>query len=498
MGYKSKFKGAEIDAHLEKMVNVTYAELVALRDEGKLIAGQMYRMTDYETTCTWENTQVAGHPFDLVLTALDNKTLDEKCSAIWSERDTDGYFANSNLPAWDVRYCLDNDTNRFDWALMGGTVLKVSAMGQEFEAVDFVQSVVIDGMTYYLWALIMDGVPGLPVLSKTPVPKVGDELYISMDGATISGTAQVIDSYEKVGGKGVIYRLIDEHNNDVCYDFKNVMFLLPLTDGVIDANSSEYVFCYTFTRYNSDTSTMKDSSNEFDSCRNNKIGYHSYYNVFFNYCVDNSIGDFCDGNILYNCSNNSFANMCCGNLLMQRSNDNTFGIICCDNTLEADNSENVFGSNCKKNILSSRTSVVGKGNTFGIFCSENFLGRHCSNNTFGDNCHNINLGNNCSNNTFGQKCYNINFGESAEELHDYYQFNTFMGDNHDIDFYYAGTGVAGSKNQVQYYIFTNGAREVSLATNVISADRNNSEATYVIGVRESTIPRSVKLSDLIK
>ena len=52
MGYKSKFKGSEIDERLEKMVNVTYAELVALRDEGKLIAGQMYRMTDYETTCT--------------------------------------------------------------------------------------------------------------------------------------------------------------------------------------------------------------------------------------------------------------------------------------------------------------------------------------------------------------------------------------------------------------------------------------------------------------
>lgn len=137
MEYKSKFKAAEIDARLEKMVNVTYAELVTLRDEGKLIAGQMYRMTDYETTCTWENTQVAGHPFDLVLTALDNKTLDEKCSAIWSERDTDGYFANSNLPAWDVRYCLDNDTERFDWALMGGTVLKVFAMGQEYEAIYF-------------------------------------------------------------------------------------------------------------------------------------------------------------------------------------------------------------------------------------------------------------------------------------------------------------------------------------------------------------------------
>jgi hypothetical protein len=34
MEYKSKFKAAEIDARLEKMVNVTYAELVALRYKG--------------------------------------------------------------------------------------------------------------------------------------------------------------------------------------------------------------------------------------------------------------------------------------------------------------------------------------------------------------------------------------------------------------------------------------------------------------------------------
>jgi hypothetical protein len=72
-----------------------------------------------------------------------------------------------------------------------------------------------------------------------------------------------------------------------------------------------------------------------------------------------------------------------------------------------------------------------------------------------------------------------------------------MGDNHDIDFYYTGTGIASSYNQVQYYIFTNGAREVSLATNVISANRDNKEATFVIGVMNAQKPRQVKLSDLV-
>ena len=130
MGYTSKYKGAEIDALLDKvealpegggeggsapmMIEVTWEELVALRDANNLTAGQMYRITDYETMTSKEGSQAAGHPFDIIVTALDNKTLDEKASAIWSARDTEGYFANSNLPAWDVRYCLDNDINRFD------------------------------------------------------------------------------------------------------------------------------------------------------------------------------------------------------------------------------------------------------------------------------------------------------------------------------------------------------------------------------------------------
>ena len=34
----------------DRMLSVTYAELVTLRDEGELIAGMQYRITDYVTT----------------------------------------------------------------------------------------------------------------------------------------------------------------------------------------------------------------------------------------------------------------------------------------------------------------------------------------------------------------------------------------------------------------------------------------------------------------
>lgn len=281
MGYKSKFKGAEIDARLEKMVNVTYAELVTLRDEGKLIAGQMYRMTDYETTCTWENTQVAGHPFDLVLTALDNKTLDEKCSAIWSERDTDGYFANSNLPAWDVRYCLDNDKSRFNWA-KGGKLLTFD-ISSYFSWLTEVKATLTgkyeyDGVQYYKWEATADE-ELVYILTETDSPKGGDLalMYVVAEDETIE--VDILSVFAEENGKGVIYRMIDEYENSVPYDFKNIMFLRTLRESIFDENGVS-IYCYTF-NVNTYDNAIADLSIKEGVCLNSFIDKASRNNVIF-------------------------------------------------------------------------------------------------------------------------------------------------------------------------------------------------------------------------
>ena len=120
----------------------TYAELKALRDAGELIPGMMYRITDFVTITTQPNTQSAGHQFDIVVTALDERTLSEEAMAMMHEGDT--YFAKSDIAAWRVWYSLDADT-KYSW---------------------------VTGANH----------------------------------------------------KGVIYRLIDEYNNDLPYDFKNIQF----------------------------------------------------------------------------------------------------------------------------------------------------------------------------------------------------------------------------------------------------------------------------------
>ncbi len=132
-------------------INVTYSEIVALRDANKLISGQWYRITDYVATTTQTDTRSANHPFDILVQAIDGSHLKEDAYAALHEGDA--YFANSKLEAWKLNYCLDNDTERFGWA-------------------------------------------------------------------------------DTENGKGVIYRMIDEFNNDVCYDFKGIQFLRVFISGI--------------------------------------------------------------------------------------------------------------------------------------------------------------------------------------------------------------------------------------------------------------------------
>ena len=540
MGYTSKFKGAEIDVRLEKMVNVTYAELVALRDEGKLIAGQMYRMTDYETTCTWENTQVAGHPFDLVLTALDNKTLDEKCSAIWSERDTDGYFANSNLAAWDVRYCLDNDTNRFDWALMGGTIVKISAYDAPFtfDGVYTGETFEIGGVEYYMWAAFEDGEIAFPFLTTSLSLSVGDVVYLSNTGESIDGTGSVVDAYEQVGGKGVIYRLIDESENSVPYDFKNIMFMRPLTEGVLDGENGIETFCYTFSCIQDDLTIEDQSVKEPYCCYNNKFASNCVDNVFLTWygesCYSNTFGESCYSNTFgESCYSNTFGKSCYSNTFGKSCSSNTFGDNCYSNTLGKDSSDNVFGNDCGNNTLvgwctyitfsglntkntlgqatqacyfglGSSNNILGsqcvltqfgnycernnigsssKGNRFNLYCSDNTIGENSHYNVFDDNCIYNTLANNCSSNTFQKACDHNNLGVSGSG---FYAQNITFGD--DCRYINLTSDSSGSMSAwIEYYsIFNVRGKSSSQKTEIVAA-RKRTYQTYVTTKKDGTV-----------
>ena len=96
------------------MVEITYSELKKLKYSSNLIPGQQYRITDYVTTTIQENTKSAGHRFDIIVTADAVNVLNENARACKHEGDI--YFETENLESWELKYCLDNDTDRFAWA----------------------------------------------------------------------------------------------------------------------------------------------------------------------------------------------------------------------------------------------------------------------------------------------------------------------------------------------------------------------------------------------
>ena len=102
----------------QTMIETTYADLKSMRDNGTLTPGMWYRITDYVCTTTQVNTISAGNKFDIIVLATGTNSLSEQARAINhtpQEGETD-YFANSNLSAWEIWYCLDNATTRFSWA----------------------------------------------------------------------------------------------------------------------------------------------------------------------------------------------------------------------------------------------------------------------------------------------------------------------------------------------------------------------------------------------
>lgn len=231
---------SNIEVSSENLINTTYSELNSLRDNSQLIPGSFYRITDYVTTTTQSGTKSANHPFDVIVLALNENTLCEDAKAALHKGDA--YFAYSDLNAWELKYCLDNDKTRFAWA-------------------------------------------------------------------------------DETNGKGVIYRMIDEKQNDCPYDFKNIMFY---NTKLISSNKYYYTFSYVV------SDVLYDGTTEarLKHCYGNKIGgYHLSgaltlnKNVFRNSdfndgCYSNTFGD--------NCYSNSFERNCCCNTFGEGCHNNNF------------------------------------------------------------------------------------------------------------------------------------------------------------------------------
>ena len=269
---------SKVDTELKKIYNINnncintrYEDLLNLKNNNKLIPGTKYRITDYETIIIGNDVESAGNFFDIILEAISINNFSENAKAC--QRNEDKYFSNSNLSAWEIKYCFSNDTTRFSWA-----------------------------------------------------PKKG---------------------------KGVIYYMKDEFNNECPYDFKNIKFKY---------NDNSY---YTFSTFdNIETKNIIDASLK-NTCNNNIIKPYIYSN--------------------------------------RLSLNKIFSIPISQTLTNAVIRFNTFSYDCN-NI---QISDVFQYNTFENNCNNIISNPGCFNNTFKNSCYNISLGNANQYNTFENNCKNI-------------------------------------------------------------------------------------------
>lgn len=357
-----------------RIINVTYNELVNLRNNNALIPGQKYRIIDFVSKFASEfkidnktySIESAGHPFDIIIEAIDTKTLSENAKACLHDGET--YFKNSKLEAWELKYCLDNNTERFNWATTGGKGV-IYYMKDEFENEAFYDF---------------------------------KNLLFIHDYRDISGSNKFDEPYN-ILAKICIWNEAEQNENS------SLSILLPGT-------REFQIKYYTFSYFELDNTRVPSSiqyrqENEYlsvtcssdfskqNTCRNNKIlipGVHNYQlreNIFIN--TNKTIL-----NRSAYCGSNTLLNNCGENYFSQYTHSNTLNEYCQNNTIHHNSFENVLGKTCTNNVINHNC----KFNIFEHYCSENILGEKCDNNTFGQSCRKNILGANCSRNTFGQGC----------------------------------------------------------------------------------------------
>ena len=376
-------------------VSITYAALKALRDGGNLVPGTWYRITDYVCTTTQDNTQSAEHAFDVIVRADDASHLNENAFAAHHTGDT--YFANCKLEAWELKYCLDNDTNRFAWADDTNGTGVIFYMKDEWANIapfDFKNMLFTRDSEWFgdhqQWAEDVLG----------EVPEADMHFYflswVTEDGevqdASIVGQTLLNDEGSYTGVYGNEIKETTAYNMNMTEDATSAAFALPCTIIVSSYAYEDGVFygCY---------------SNKFgNNCGGNSFGNDCYRNSFGNDCYNNSFGNDCGGNSFGNSfQNNTFGNYFQNNTFGNVCNGNSFGNYCYQNSFGNDCNNNSFGNNCSSN-------------SFGNYCTYNSFGNGCGSNTFGNGCNNNSFGNNCYSNTFGNNCFQNTFGNYCQSI----------------------------------------------------------------------------------
>ena len=355
---------------------VTYSILKGLRDNGELVAGQQYIITDYATTTSQAETHSAGHNFDILVKAISTTGLSEIASAIRHAGDT--YFANAKVNAWELKYCLDNDTARFHWADSAGKGV-IYEMKDEFGNVAPYDFKNIQFARYKITAVENSNINSL-VGMYLGFKSVDSPSSVYPSGTTVQNTAVYRYTFCRLSGTTSYDISVAQYgqNNFYCHGniirpyFNGKKMYLPNFvlggDGFDSLYGNEFgENCRDFSAYracyNNHVGNEARICSIGQSFNNNTIGLYFQYNTIGQSFSDNTIGNYFN----YNTIGNDFYNNSIGNNAYYNTIGNSF-------------QSNSIGNNFRYNSIGQSFG----GNTIGEWFNNNTIGNNTIGNIIGD------------------------------------------------------------------------------------------------------------------
>ena len=397
--------------------SVTYAELKEARDNGELVAGQAYRITDYVATVANDTeARSAGHAFDVIVVATDTNKLGEQAMAALHEGDT--YFEGCKLEAWRLMYCIDNDTDRFAWAdeENGKGVIwrMVDEWGNDapfdFKGIQVrrYSCAVPEEKTFY--GNYEDEEDDVTVTTAIEIAvTTGDNRYLNSN-AIVEGVSVPDEAMAKI--HRYLYERFDSYDKWLAGSaislWKNGNYAAMRVAPAYQFTASGRTYYV--------TAVLKKTENA---------------RWFYLFSTAEDKED----------ENQDWTAMVQEDILDASRDGANYSVF--ENVIEAQRDSGVvqlqhnlfFGNDCNYN-------------TFGNSCYSNTFGNDCSSNTFGNYCYSNTFGDSCYSNTFGNDCYSNTFGEGA-------------GNN------------AVTKDYMRYVMLENGVKYVN-----VSCDDTTSSSTY--------------------
>lgn len=336
---------------------IRYSSLIDKINNSQLVKGKMYRIIDYETTTTQENTRSAGNKFDLVVTAISTNKLDHRASAL--VHDGDNYFtaAQSNLEKWQIWYDVLNTETLYPWADTrngkGVIYRMIDEYGNEapydFKNIQFYTDK-FTGQLEYFYTFSYHYLIDLPLQD------------LSLESGCYGNIIKKIES-----GLNFIV-IFNEDYTDGCY-----------------GNKFDYGCCENYLR---------------NKPNNVVFGQRCYKNIISGENIH--FGDDCTENTIGFSPNTVFGQRCSGNKISRCENIH-FGDDCEYNSLGY-NYNVVFGNHCSNNKFSSVCQNIELGNN----CDYIILSTtYCDNIRVGSNNDHIKLYNNITTPDTNNKLQNI-------------------------------------------------------------------------------------------